>query len=738
MRRNSLLARGLVCALWLALGLLAHDGARGRDGREIAAPPVAAAKPVTEEYFGTKITDPYRWLENLKDPEVQKWFKGQDEYTRAVLAGIPGRPALLERITEVDHSAPFRVFDVQRLAGEKYFYQKRMASEDIAKLYLREGLSQKERLLVDPNQYVKEAGTHYSFDYYVPSLDGRYVAYGVSPSGSEDAVIHVLDVSTGKETGETISRSWYGGINWLPDNKSFTHIRFQELKPGMDPAERRLKSRVWLHRVGTDAEADTPVFGYEVDPKIKLEPADTGFVAIDPRSRHAVACSARGFNNDLDCYTAPVEAVSKGNVPWVKLFDSGQGVTNLEVSGEDLYVLTHKDAPRFKVLHTTFTHPDFEHAAVVVPPGEMVVTNFLARTDALYAVRLDGGLGRLTRIPYGGGAAEEVGLPVDGWVGLAGGDPRLPGFLMYLEAWTRAYNIYRYDADTRQVTAVPLLTPGPYDAPPDLESEEVKVSSFDGTLVPLSIVHRKGIKRDGSHPTLLTGYGAYAINEDPYFDTKSIAWFERGGILAFAHVRGGGEYGEEWHQGATKKNKPNTWKDFIACAEYLEKQGYSSPARLAGQGVSAGGILIGRAFTSRPDLFAAVLDDVGLSDMIRDMVTPDGLLNVPEYGGLDTAEGFRNLEEISAYYHVKDGEHYPAVLLTTGWNDPRVVPWEPGKMAARLQAATASGKPVLLRVDYQGGHGGFGATRSQMEELAADSWSFLLWQFGVEGFQPGK
>jgi len=743
MKTRQLAMWGAVSAVGIGVGLAlaGHLWSRARSGDDapaMAAPPVAAVKPVTEEYFGTKVTDPYRWLEDLQNPEVQKWFKGQDDYTRGVLAKIPGRAALLKRIAEVDQSAPFRVFDVQRLAGERFFYQKRLASEDVAKLYVRDGLDGKERLLVDPNQYVKEAGTHYSFDYYAPSLDGHYVAYGVSPGGSEDAAIHVMDVTTGKETGEAISRSWYGGISWMPDNKSFTHVRFQELKAGMDPAERRLKSRVWLHRVGTDAEKDAPVFGYEVDAKIKLDPADAGFVLADPRSPHAVACVNHGFDNDLTCYTAPAEAVSRGNPTWEKLFDAKAGVTNLDVRGDDLYLITHKDASRFKVIHTTFSHPDVEHADLVVAPSELVVSNVVASTDAFYEVALDGGIGRLLRIPYGGGAMEKVALPVNGSVALAGGDPRLPGFLLYLETWTRAYDIYRYEPGTKQVTALPLQTPGPNDAPADLEAEEVKAPSWDGTMIPLSIVHKKEMKLDGSHPTLLEGYGAYAINEDPFFDPKSLAWFEQGGILAFAHVRGGGEYGEEWHQGATKKNKPNTWKDFIACAEYLQKHGYSSPARFAGQAGSAGGILIGRAFTSRPDLFAAALDDVGLSDMIRDMVTPDGPLNVPEYGGLDTAEGFANLQEISAYYHVKDGEKYPAVLLTTGMNDPRVVPWEPGKMAARLQAATGSGKPVLLRVDYQGGHGGFGATRSQMEDLAADKWSFLLWQFGVAGFQPGK
>src|SRR6267142_1404278 len=703
MRAKPLIICGLSYVVAISLVLTVH--LRSQSGDSVSAPsqPVAAVKPVTEEYFGTRVTDPYRYMENMKDPEVQKWFKGQDDYTRAVLARIPGRPGLLKRITELDQSAPFRVFDVQRLQGEKYFYQKRMANEDIAKLYEREGLEGKEKLLVDPDKFVKEAGTHYSLDYYLPSLDGHYVAYGISPSGSEDAVIHILDV-----------------------------------KPGMDPAERRLKSRVWLHRVGTDAGKDMPVFGYQVDPQIKLEPADSSYIGIDPRSPHVIAHVSHGFDNDLTCFTAPVESVSKGNASWQKIFDKKEGITNLDVRGDDLYLISHKDAPRFKAIHTTLSHPDLERAEVMVAPSEMVVSSVVAAIDALYVVALDGGVGRLWRVPYGGGKAEEVSLPVNGSIALGGGDPRLPGFLMFLEAWTRADNIYQYQPGTKQVTVVQLQTAGPHDNPPDLEAEEVKAPSFDGTMIPLSIIPKKGIQLDGSHPTLLRGYGACAINEDSVFDPKWIAWLERGGIIAIAHVRGGGEYGEEWHQGATRKNKPNTWKDFIACAEYLQKRGYTTAARLAGQGGSAGGILIGGAFTARPDLFAAALDDVGLSDMIRDMVTPDGPLNVPEYGGLDTPEGFQNLQEISAYYHVKDGVHYPAILLTTGMNDPRVVPWEPGKMAARLQGATGSGKPVLLRVEYQGGHGGIGGTRSQGQERLADQWSFLLWQFSVPEVQPPK
>ncbi len=372
----------------------------------------------------------------------------------------------------------------------------------------------------------------------------------------------------------------------------------------------------------------------------------------------------------------------------------------------------------------------------MVPPGEAVFRNVTAAPDALYVQELDGGIGRLLRIPYGGGSPELVSLPVEGTLDLFGGDPRLPGFLLALTSWTKAYGVYLYDPNSKRVTDTRLQPKGPFDDPPDVEAAEVKVRSYDGTMVPLSIVFKRGLKLDGSHPTLLSGYGAYAITFPQYFDPANLAWLERGGVMAVAHVRGGGEYGEEWHQGAMNEKKPNTWRDFIACAEYLVEHGYTSPARLAGEAGSAGGILIGRAFTERPDLLAAALDIVGLSDMIRDMFSPDGPLNVPEYGSLKTPDGFKNLYEISAYYHVKDGTHYPAVMLTTGMNDPRVVSWEPGKMAARLQAATAGGKPVLLRVDYQGGHGGIGGTRTQIEEATADEWSFLLWQFGVPEFQP--
>jgi len=701
-----------------------------------AEPPKAPVRPVAEEYFGTKVTDPYRYMENLQDVEVQSWFKAEDDYTRSVLAKIPGRQHLLERIKQLDQSAPAKVADVQRFQGDRYYYRKLLAGEEISKLYERLGLTGEEKLLLDPGKLSSAPGTHYSLDYFSPSLDGRYVAYGISLSGSEDSVIHVLDTSTGRETAETIDRSWYGFPSWMPDQKSFLHNRFQKLPNGANPDERRLKSRVYLHRVGTDPEKDVAVFGYGVYPEIKLEPSDASYVTTDPRTNYAIAIVQHGFMNESDLYVAPIESLGKPDLHWKKLCDASDQITFFEVRGDDLYLITHKNAPRFKVIRTSLSDPDLAKAQLVIPESQAVISGFIAAPDALYVQELDGGLGKLVRASYSNYALETVTLPVKGTLELFGGDPRLPNLVMGLSSWITAYHIYKYDSAAKKIADTGLVPAGPFDDPPDIEAEEIRVPTNSGTMIPLSIVYKKGMKLDGTNPTLLSGYGAYAINMQPFFSSRWLAWLERGGVFATAHVRGGGEYGEDWHQGGMLQNKPNTWRDFIACAEYLVKRGYTSPDKLAGQGGSAGGILIGRAFTERPDLFAAALDDVGLSDMIRDMFSPDGPLNVPEYGDLKTQQGFKNLFEISAYYHVTDGARYPAILLTTGMNDPRVVPWEPGKMAARLQAATASGKPILLRVDYQGGHGGVGATKSQMEELAADQWSFLLWQFGDPQFQP--
>jgi prolyl oligopeptidase len=278
-----------------------------------------------------------------------------------------------------------------------------------------------------------------------------------------------------------------------------------------------------------------------------------------------------------------------------------------------------------------------------------------------------------------------------------------------------------------------LQPAGPYDNPTDIETDEVMVKSHDGAMVPMSIIHRKGVKLDGANPTLLYGYASYGITEQPAFNTSRLAWLDAGGVLAVANPRGSSVFGEEWYRGGFQATKPNTWKDFIACAEYLVAQGYAKPARLGILGGSAGGILVGRAMTERPDLFAAVIPAVGALDMLRAEFTPNGVPNIPEFGSVKTEAGFKSLLAMSTYANIRDGTPYPAVLLTAGVNDPRVEVWHSSKVAARLMAASTSGKPILLRLDYDAGHG-IGNTKRQQFEERADMYAFLLWQMGVEGY----
>jgi prolyl oligopeptidase len=715
----------------LTLASVAHS-----DKADPSAPPVAAVRVVTDEYFGVKVADPYRYMEDLSKPEVAAWFKAENDYTRTILSGISGRSAFLNRIKELDEAAPARVSDLRRLPGDRYFYQKRLASEDVSKLYVRDGLTSEERLLVDPTKFVTAPGSHFVISYYAPSFDGKYVAAGISAAGSEDAVLRVFDVSTGKETGDVIDRAQFGSPSWMPDNRSLVYNRLQELTPSSAPTDKYLNSRAYLHVMGTQPDKDRMLFGTGT-PNVKIDPADIPFVAVAPGASFALGVIAHGVRNEITAYLAPLNALNEASVPWKQFCDVDDDITGFDVHGDDLYLLSHHGASRFKVLHTKLSNPDVAHAKLVVPPSDAVIQNIAAASDALYVQELNGGPGRLVQLPYSGGKPTPIQLPFEGSVGLSATDPRVPGTLLELTSWTKARKIYAYDASHKSIADTNLQPVGKFDEPADLESVEVKAKSYDGTLVPLSIVYRKGTKLDGSNPALLEGYGSYGITLDPFFDPKYIAWFEHGGVFAVAHVRGGGEYGEDWHLGGKLLAKPNTWKDFIACAEYLINQKYTSTPRLAILGGSAGGITVGRSITERPDLFAVAIDAVPASDIVRSEFTPNGPPNIPEFGTVKEADGFKALYEMSPYHHVKDGTKYPAVLVTTGWNDPRVVSWEPGKMAARLQAATSSGKPVLLRVDYDAGHG-IGSTKTQKEEELADEWSFAFWQFGVPDFQPAN
>ena len=702
-------------------------------------PPVAAVRNVADTFYGTTVDDPYRYFENKTDPEVVKWMKAQNDHARSQLARIPGRTALLEKIVKYDSSVSDRVAQVNRVPGDLYFSERRSVTDNQFKLYMRQGLGGKDTLLVDPELLEKKTGKPHAINWYSPSPDGRLLAYGLSAQGSEAAVLHLLDTRTGKAVGRPIDRADFGGVDWSADGKLLVFNRLQAMRKGMPETQKYQHSQALLLKVGQPAANARSVFGTALR-GLDIGAAESPVVTLSHDGRWAFGIAFNGTQRELGVFLAPQRSVLEGKPRWKRIVAAADAVTGLAYFDDTLYMVTYKGAARSQVVAMNVKSPDIAAARVVVPASDRVVVNVVAAADALYIETRDGNIKRLYKRAYSPTAtAVEVPLPVEGSFELVGdnvtsSNPSLPGVVIDVQSWNRARQIFSVGADGA-VTNTGLQPAGPFDAPADIVATEVKVKSHDGALVPLSIIHRKNVKLDGNNPTVLYGYASYGITEEPFYSVSRLAWLDAGGVYAVANPRGSSVYGQDWYKAGFQTTKPNTWKDFIACAEYLIEQKYTQPGKLGILGGSAGGILVGRAMTERPDLFAAVIPAVGALDGIRFETTPNGVPNIPEFGTVKNEAGFKALLAMSTYANTKPGTAYPAVLLTHGVNDPRVEVWQSTKAAARLMAATTSGKPVLMRLDFDAGHG-IGNTKKQQLEERADMFSFMLWQMGVAGYQP--
>jgi len=699
-------------------------------------PPLAAVREVSDEYFGVKVVDPYRYMEKFTDPDVQTWVRGQADYAASVLKRIEVREALLKRISELDEGAPYTLSVVRRWPTGDLHYLKRLASENLNKLYFRPAGGE-EKVLVDPEKLKAADGPHVSIEFVSPSPDKRYVAYGLAEAGSEQTTLHVLDTTTMKDLPETIDRieTAYNQPSWLADGSAFLYARRRKLSPSDAETEEYKKTAAYVHKLGTDVDSDAVVFSMDATSRAPMTETDFPSIALTAGSDWMIGRIQHGDTSEVTLYSAPAASLTAPaeQIPWRKICDAKDEVTEYTVHADHVYLMTGAGSPRYRVVRTSLEQPSFSSARTIMPMGSAVVHSIGAAKDAVYVGLLEGASETVVRVPHDAadGAQPELvelsAVEPNGYVESA--EPDVDGVLIETASWTRQGRTYAFDPIEKKLTDTGLTPRGKLDDVPGYEAHEVMVTSHDGVKVPLSIIHKSGLKRDGSNPTLASGYGAYGHCQWPYFSPSRLAWLERGGVIAIAHVRGGGEYGREWHFAGRMATKPNTWKDFIACCEYLVREKYTSPEKLAGQGGSAGGILIGRAITERPELFAAAVINVGVSDALRMETTTNGVPNIKEFGTVTTREGFEGLYAMSSYAHVKDGVRYPAVLLTHGINDPRVEPWMSAKMTGRLQAATASDRPVLFRVDYEAGHG-VGSTKRQGEELRADEWAFLLWQMG--------
>lgn len=707
-------------------------------------PPVAPVRAVTETFFGQTVTDPYRYMEDVKNPDVIAYLRAQSEYARKALDAIPGRSAMESRINTLSQ-AGVQISGVQTVgaaAAPRVFYYKLASGDSMRKLYTRDGFSGAERLLFDA-QSISKPGDRYALDFYKASPDGRYVMVGVAAGGTEQTSIRIIDVASVRDTGVVIDRIGFAeSTHWAPDSRSFFYNRLPANKAG-EAKNQYLRTQAFRHVLGRGIEQNELVLSSGM-PNVTLADVDIPEVAVTADGKYLIGKIAHGDAREISVFIVETSAQGLPGSTWRRAIEPKDEVTDYATYNNAIYFLTHKGAPRYKVVRTSILRPDFSMATTIIPHGDTVIAEMQVAQDALYIRELIGGVDRLQRLNFSntvfsGGKLEFVRLPFDLAIRQIITDPKRNGATLRLEGWTEAPKYVAVEERTGNISDTGLQ-PKPAASVDFSTIDEVRLTltAKDGVKVPISLMYKKGTTLNANNPTLLRAYGAYGITQAPGFSPSTLAWLERGGIIGTCHVRGGGEFGEEWHRGGQKLTKPNTWRDLIACAEYMIERKFTRKEKIAIQGGSAGGITVGRALTERPDLFAAVVPSVGLLDALRAEYTPNGPPNIPEFGSVTTSDGFKGLLAMSSVHQVKDGTNYPAVLLTHGVNDPRVEVWHSAKMAARLQAATAnnrSANPVLLRLDYDAGHG-IGSTRSQRNAELADIYSFLLWQFGVPEFQP--
>ena len=723
-------------ALLCSAFLLSSCATTTPPSRTVAGVAVAAPlppQPVSDTFYGVVVDDPWRFVENTSDPVVEAWMKGQAEATQQILARIPGREPLLARVREIDAAAAGQVGGVRRTDSGRLFFTRRDPGENQFKLVMRDGAASAtsaDRVLVDAEALGKRAGQPLAILDFAPSYDGRLLAYTLQVGGSEIGELHLMDVQTGQDIAPPIDRIRFAGVGWLRDGSGFF---FSRLREGYDklPNTEKFGDRT-THFFALATRLARPVFSPLRNGELKLPLFAGGSVVEIPGTGLAALYISLGVDRNRVLYLGELKDAIDGKAQWRKVIDASDQVRDIAITRDWIYLLSAQGTPRHRLLRVPVSGPELARAEVVVAASDEVLVNVAGARDGAYLVKRRGPVMQVVRLPHAAPQPQPIALPFEGSVSLLSADASQDGVLFSVNGWTRATQRFVHIPGAAPVP-ITLARPGAFDAPVDLTAREVTVLAPDGTAIPVSIISRRDVKLDGSNPTVLYGYGSYGITENPGFNPRLLAWVERGGVYVYAHVRGGGIFGTEWHLSGQKANKPNTWRDGIAVAQWLIAQKISSPERLAIYGGSAGGIFVGMAINERPDLFAAAVPAVPVMDMVRAELDPNGLANIPEFGTVKEASGFKALQAMSSYHQVKAGVRYPAVLLVHGVNDTRVAVWQSTKYANRLASATTGG-PVLIRLDYQLGHGG-GASRAQQQGQTVDIWSFMLWQMGVSEFQ---
>ncbi len=689
---------------------------------EAQQPPVAARRPITDTYHGVTVTDNYRWLEDFSDPQVKSWVAAENKYSRSFLDALPGRAALSAELASLFQKRSTSYFDLQVAHGQ-IFAEVRKPRLQQPQLVVFSNLNDDsgERLILDPVQLDPQGLT--SIDFFQPSHDGRYVAVSLSHSGSEAGNVHVFEVGTGKElTGDLIPRvnngTAGGSVAWNAGNSGFYYTRYprQSERTGTDLD---FFQQVWFHQLGTSTDQDRYEIGKDF-PRI----AEILFASSDD-GKYVVASVANGDGGDFTHFLHGPQG------PWHQLARYADGISQVHFGPNDsLYLLSKQDAPMGKILYLRTADAPLSTATVAVPESTVAVDDLTATTDRLYVAYMAGGPSQLrTFSPDGRSIGNvEIGntVALNNLVRLDN-----QACLFTVQGFTQPSHWLRLAASMAHPQIVKALSPPPPITYDDAEVLRDFAVSRDGARVPLNIIRLKGTKLDGNNPVLLTGYGGYAINITPRPSLQNRFLLNHGFVLVETNLRGGGEYGEKWHLAGNLTHKQNVFDDFYACAQYLIAHHYTTAARLGIMGGSNGGLLMGAELTQHPEMYRVVLAFVGIYDMLRVELSPNGAFNVTEFGTVKELDQFRSLFAYSPYHHVADDKIYPAAIFLTGDNDPRVDPANSRKMVARLQAVGRSQGPTLLRTTGHAGHG-IGSSLSEQVAQYTDAFSFLFSQLGVQ------
>ena len=705
----------LACGFLLAAAVAAQDGSSAASPRPLS-PPKAKIQPVTDDLYGHKIVDNYRWLEDAGSPETQEFVRQELAYTRGILDPLPGREKILERLQQL---ALVGTIGAPQLGGKYYFYTRREGTQNQPILLVREGVHGADRALVDVNQMAADGTV--ALDWWYPSDDGKYVAYGTSHSGSEESTLYVIETATGKLLADTIERTRFSSVAWKKDNSGFYYSR-RPRKGEVPAGEEVYHVKIFYHPLGGDPAKDALIFGEGLPaqdiPAVQLADDDDRWLLITVFEGWA---KTEMYLQDLQAGTPPVVVTSGKNFLY-----SG------EIFQGKLYITTNEEASRYRVFVVGAANAKRENWKEIIPESDAVLQNLSIFGGMLFAQYEKNATSELQRFDLAGKPLGEVRLPALGTAAGIGGRWDRKEMFFGFQSFTIPASVYQVDLSSGQ-TSLWDRVHAPID-PSAYDVQQVWFSSKDGTKVPMFVFHKKGLELNGKNPTLLTGYGGFNISLTPSFSAARYLWLEHGGVFAVVNLRGGAEFGEDWHRAGMLDKKQNVFDDFIAAAEFLISDKITDKDHLAIQGGSNGGLLVGAALTERPELFRAVVCQVPLLDMLRYQHFQIAKLWIPEYGSADDPKQFEWLYAYSPYHHVKAGTDYPAILFMTAESDTRVDPMHAKKMAALMQAEAANGqsrdRPILLRIESKAGHGAGKPLAKQIEE-GVDVYSFLFWQLGV-------